>query len=93
LEAEAQLEEHASISHKIRFKIIYLTEQRKLLDLNMQAVEAILAILGKCKENGDQMGREMYESMPIEVLRMIRKYLMQYQKQIPYIIYQQEAEP
>ena len=55
--------------------MIYLEEQRKLLDLNMKAVNQILDILEKVKQNGGVLERSMYIGLPIEDLRIIRKYL------------------
>jgi hypothetical protein len=49
LKKEEQDEQYSKIQHKIRYKIIYLTEQRKLLDINLKASEHILGILAKCK--------------------------------------------
>lgn len=76
LRREFGMEAYAGIRHKIHYKLIYLTEQRKLLDLNLKAVSTVLEILRKCKENGGVLLRSMYEQVPMEMLRMIRKYLI-----------------
>lgn len=55
LKKEEKNQEYASIRHKLRYKIIYLQEQRKLLDLNLKACDNILAILAKCKENSGKL--------------------------------------
>ena len=60
LEKDENLPENAAIRHKIRYKIIYLTEQRKLLDLNLLAAKEVIAILEKCQNNGGKMERAMY---------------------------------
>jgi len=44
-----QMEEHRSIRHKIGYKVIYLEEQVKLLDINKEATEALIGVLKKCK--------------------------------------------
>jgi len=49
--------EYQNIHHKIRYKIIYLTEQTKLLDGNLEATNAIIKILKKCKQNNDVLTR------------------------------------
>ena len=84
------MEEHKAIHHKIRFKLIYLTEQVKLLDLNMEATETLIEILEKCKEKGGRLERNMYDEIDVRILRVIRKYLLEYEQQLPYILYQQK---
>lgn len=70
--------------------MIYLEEQRKLLDLNLKAVHQIIDILEKVKKNGNVLERNMYMSLPIEDLRIIRKYLVLFEKHNEYVLYSQK---
>lgn len=44
----------------------------------MEAVKVIIGVLEKCRGNGGAIKRGMYEDVPIEVLRRVRKYLITY---------------
>lgn len=89
LRAQMEMAEFGAIRHKIYYKVVYLTEQRKLLDVNLGAVDAIIGVLEKCRLNEGVLRREMYEKLPIEVIRIIKKYLVAYDKQAVYIAYKQ----
>ena len=45
LKKEMELPEYQSIKFKIKYKVIYLEEQRKLLDLNLRAANVIIEML------------------------------------------------
>lgn len=81
--------EYQSIRFKIGYKVIYLEEQRKLLDLNLRAANVIIEMLEAARSNGGVLEEKMYASLPIEVLRMVRKYLISYTKNKEYILYTQ----
>lgn len=66
-----------------------MTEQRKLIDLNLQAVETILNILKKCKNNSNKLLIDDWKDVPIEILRVVRKYLYEIKKYHSYIVYEQ----
>lgn len=89
LKKEMDMPEYQSIRFKIRYKVIYLEEQRKLLDLNLRAANVIIEMLEAAKDNGGVLEEKMYASLPIEVLRMVRKYLISYTKNKEYILYTQ----
>lgn len=69
--------------------MIYLEEQRKLLDVNLRAANVIIEMLEVAKAYGGVLEMKMYASLPIEVLRMVRKYLISYTKNKEYILYTQ----
>lgn len=89
LKKEYDLPQNQNTKFKIKYKIIYLEEQRKLLDINMGAVDAIISILKMAKNNKGTLLPSMYEGLPIEVLRIIRKYLISISQNQPYILYEQ----
>jgi hypothetical protein len=93
LKEECNLPEYAAIQFKIRYKIIYLEEQRKLLDLNLRAVDVIIDLLEQANRNGGVLEERMFSSLPIDVLRMVRKYLIAYRKNKQYILYSQPEIP
>lgn len=84
-----ELPEYENIRFKIRYKVIYLEEQRKLLDLNLRAANVIIEMLDAARKNGGVLEERMYAGLPIEVLRMVRKYLISYCKNKEYILYTQ----
>jgi hypothetical protein len=73
-----QMEEYQHIRHKINYKVIYLEEQIKLLDVNLEMTETLIAVLEQCQEKGGRLERQMYENIGVKVLRRIRKYLIDY---------------
>lgn len=65
LKKEMDMPEYQSIRFKIRYKVIYLEEQRKLLDLNLRAANVIIEMLEAAKANGGVLEERMYASLPI----------------------------
>ena len=72
------MEEYQPIRHKINYKVIYLEEQIKLLDVNREMTETLIAVLEQCQQKGGRLDRVMYENIGVKVLRRIRKYLIDY---------------
>lgn len=64
-------EKDISKRNKILFKIIYIEEQRKILEENIQAVEHAMIVISRLKKL-KEFKKEVYSDFKISTIRKIR---------------------
>lgn len=69
-------ETDAEVKTRTNYKIIYLEEQRKILDFNMQAIDTAKMVIERLKSK-TQFDSEVLQGVDITMVRALRGYLLQ----------------